>query len=136
MRRSSLLLAVVALLLISTGCGSSHVTVRVDSTPETNEGRPFYMVVRSVESAAFVTEGYDSVASKVFATPKDQTVLASAVIFPGIEQSVEVEKPQALPLAVYFLFSKPGERWKTTRTLPVPTSVDIELAGNEIKREE
>lgn len=123
------------LALTGAGCSSDTVNVRIESTEKTNGGLPFYVVFRTVEGAAFVTESYDAVAKKVFANPKDQSVLRAEVVYPGVEREIAVEKPVALPLGVYFLFTKPGERWKTQRSLPVPSSMDIELDGNEIKRE-
>lgn len=112
------------------GCAA---TVRVDSAPDTNGGQPFYMVVRSVEPAQFATEGYDVIAQKVFATPSDPTILATEVIYPGVARKVTLEKPGALPVSVYFLFTRPGDRWKTTRPQPLPSSIDIELGPNQIK---
>src|SRR2546421_12880563 len=97
------------------GCSSSKIQVAVDSTPETNGGKPFYVVVRAVEQATYVTDTYDAIAAKVFANPPDPSVLRSEVVFPGKTAKVECVKPESLPIGVYFLFTQPGQRWKTAR---------------------
>jgi hypothetical protein len=137
MLRPSKLLAVLALALggLASGCASDTVRLRVQSTAQTNAGLPFYVVVRSADSAEFLTQSYDGIASGVFATPKDKNLLHAEVVYPGVEKEIEIEKPQALPLGIYFMFSKPGDRWKTSRAQPLPSSVDIELDASEIKQE-
>ena len=40
-----------ALLVAAAGCSSNKMKIEVTSTAETNEGRPFYAVVRQVEQA-------------------------------------------------------------------------------------
>jgi hypothetical protein len=138
--RPSRLAAAAALALAAAwplaGCSSTRMTIYVDSTPETNGGRPFRAVVRTVEPSAYLTETYATVASKLFTTPPDGSILRSEVIYPGVEKEIELEKPQGnVPLGIYFLFTQPGERWKTTRKAPLPSSVEIELGANEIKKE-
>ncbi len=138
LRRAAALSALLALgaLAGASGCASSStMTIRIAPAPETNDGLPFYAVVRTVEQAAYVTDTYDAVASRVFANPADPSVVRTEVIYPGVEKEIEVEKPKALPLGIYFLFTNPGERWKTSVRQPVPDSVEIELAKNEIQNE-
>ena len=132
---SKLFALLLTLFAVASGCSSKEVKVRVSSDPKTNGGLPFYVVCRSVEGGTFVTESPEIVSKKVFASPKDPSVLRAEVIYPGVDKEVRFDKPQALPLAIYFLFTKPGEHWKTSRDQPVPSSVDIELSGNQIKRE-
>ncbi|MEZ0227889.1 MAG: hypothetical protein ACAI25_04640 [Planctomycetota bacterium] len=127
--------ALGGLLLALAGCSSNKLTIEVSSTPETNEGRPFYAVVRQVEQATYVTDGYDIIAAKVFKNPPDPSVLRSEVIYPGRTLELVVQKPETVPIAVYFLFSHPGERWKMSRVQPLPSSLSIELDKNQIKGE-
>jgi hypothetical protein len=133
-RVNTLVFAPFALLLVA-GCASSTVTVAVESTPETNEGRPLYAVVRAVEEATYVTDSYDGIAAKVFARPPDATVLRSEVIYPGVKAELVVQKPDTRPLAIYFLFSEPGERWKMSQPQPLPGSIAVELGRNAITGE-
>jgi hypothetical protein len=123
----------IAALGLASGCGGAKMSVKVDAKPDANGGQPFYMVVRQAEEAQYVTEDYGVIASKVFATPADPSVIKSEVIYPGATKSLSFEKPKDKPVAIYFLFTKPGDRWKTARPQPLPSSVDIELSGNTIK---
>jgi hypothetical protein len=130
-RRS--LAALGGVLLALAGCSSNKLKIEVNSTIETNEGRPFYAVVRQVEQATYVTDGYDIVAAKVFVNPPDPSVLRSEVVYPGKTLELTVPKSETAPIAVYFLFSRPGERWKMSRVQPLPSSLTIELDKNQIK---
>lgn len=130
------LLVAIAAALGGGGCSSTGMTIYVDAAPGTNDGQPFFALVRQVDEAAFVTEPYETVAAKVFAVPADESVLKSAVIYPGATHAIELEqKPNGKPLAVYFLFSKPDEKWKISRAQPLPDSIEVELDGNRIKDE-
>ncbi len=124
-----------ALLLVLAGCSSNKIKIEVSSTAETNEGRPFYVVVRQVEQATYVTDGYDVIAGKVYANPPDSSVLRSEVIYPGKTLELNVAKPETVPIAVYFLFTHPGERWKMSKVQPLPSSISVELDKNDIKGE-
>lgn len=126
---------VAAAALAAGGCSSSKVAVRVDCDPAANGGAPFYVVVRAVEQGAFVTESYEAVASKVFATPADPALLKAEVVHPGASMTVVVEKPKDTGLGVYFLYTRPGERWKTGRVAPLPDSIDITIGANQIESE-
>jgi len=138
MGRSAALAFALALAasLLGAGCSSTRVSVKVESKPEANGGAPFYMVVRAVEQASFVTESYESVAAKMLASPADPTVLKAEVVYPGDAKEVVVEKPKDQGLGVYFLFTKPGERWKTARNAPLPDDISVVLGSNQIDTDE
>jgi hypothetical protein len=133
-RVRALSLAFVGALLVAvSGCSSPSCDLVVESTAETNGGKPFYAVVRAVEQATFVTDGYDSIAARVFANPPDPTVLSSDVIYPGIKAKLTFKKPDGGTVGVYFLFSQPSERWKISKVQPLPNTIDIGLDKNTIK---
>ena len=115
------------------GCASDKLTVDVTSTPETNDGKPFYAVVRACDQATFVTDNYETIAQKVFANPPDPSFLRSEVVYPGVETKIVVKKPDTLPVAVYFLFTTESTKWKTTKAQPLSSSLSLELDRNEIK---
>lgn len=133
--RVRLAFGLFAIALVGAGCSSTTMRVYVDSTADTNGGLPFYAVIRAVDQAAYVTDTYEAVAGKVFVNPADPSVLRTEVIYPGIEREIEIKKPENLPIGIYFLFTKPGEKWKTAVRQPLPSTVEIELAGNQIKSE-
>lgn len=117
----------------ASGCSSTQCELTVQSKPETNGGKPFYALVRAVEQATFVTDGYDSIAARVFPNPPDPTVLSSEVVYPGIKAKLTFKKPEGVPIGIYFLFTQPGERWKISKVQPLPNSMSIELDKNSIK---
>ncbi len=136
MRASSLgSAAVVLLAFFLGGCSSNTISVVIESSSETNARAPFYVVFRSVEQATYLTDTYDPIAAKVFANPPDPTVIRSEVIYPGFRLKLKVPKHDTTSLAIYFLFTNPGGRWKTSREQPLSSSVDIELEKNQIKSE-
>ncbi|WP_438011799.1 hypothetical protein WME89_26055 [Sorangium sp. So ce321] len=130
-RRARLREALLAGALLVTGCSSSQLTVSVRSTKDTNQRRPLYMLVRSVDAKTYLAEAYASAADKVI-TP-DASVLDAQVVFPGVQRDVEVKKPGKTPVAVYFFFTNPTGRWKMLIEQPLPGRVDIQLGVNQVE---
>lgn len=137
--------ALVMLLLatLATACGGSksppvtpaasgkiEVEIVVRSTRETNDGRPLHAVVRAVDQETYVADSYAQVANLV--THKDESVLATFVIFPGHEHRQTIEVSKKTPIAVYALFTRPGKRWKKLLAYPTPTPVQIVLSRRDI----
>ena len=60
-------------------------------------------------------------------------MLRSEVVYPGRTLELTVKKPEAVPIAVYFLFAHPGDRWKLSQPQPLPSSLSVELDKNQIK---
>ena len=134
LRRRIAVLSVVALPLVGgTGCFPGYLKLKVTSEPTTNNEAPFYMVVRSVDSKAFLVESYGDVAPKVV-TP-DNTVLKSVLLYPGTPATVWVKVPKKAGVGVYFLFTAPSEPWRILFEEPVPSTADLELQGNRLRPE-
>ena len=126
-------LALLAGVLVLAGCSTtttSQVTINVQSSAATNQRRPMYVVVRSVTQQTYLAEAYATVAGKVV-TP-DASVLDAEVVYPGVPQQIKVAKPTKDGVAVYFLFTDPGRKWKTLLAQPASSSVDIRLGDNQI----
>lgn len=116
------------------GCSSSELSVAVTSLGETNGGRPFYAVVRSVDQGTHFTDTYESIAGKVFANPADPSVLGAEVIYPGVDAKLVVPRPEGASVGIYFLFTTPGERWKVHKAQPLTSSVEVELGPAGVVR--
>lgn len=134
-------LSALALVALTAGCSSGpsdHVAVSIDTTHETNAGRPFYLVVRQVDERIYLIETYEDVADKVFSTPPDASICHKEVVFPGERgEPIAVKKPEgSQPVAFYFLFTAPGARWKTLVANPLPDEIRFELGPSEIATEE
>ena len=123
------LMSLAALLLLG-GCGPATLSLSVKSPPGTNLGRPMYMLVRQVDPKEYANEAYSEVAAKVGAP--DNTVLQTAVIYPGTIQRFQVKAPQAGAMAVSFLFTAPDGNWQLLLTPPTPTAVYFELSTSRI----
>lgn len=117
--------------LIASGCGAPHLTVNVRSPAGTNQGRPLYMVVRTVDSKKYLSETYSDVAAKVVAP--DDSVIETAVVYPGGEKSLRVKIPKETSVAVSFLFTSPDGAWQALLDAPVPRSVDFDLLESRIR---
>ncbi len=126
------LTSLAALLLLS-ACGPAAINLSVKSPPGTNLGRPMYMLVRQVDPKEYANEAYSEVASKVGAP--DDTVLQTAVIYPGTIQRFQVQPPKGGALAVSFLFTAPDGNWQVLLSPPSPNAVDIELSTSRILRD-
>ena len=92
------LTALAALLLGA--CTPSQISLSIKSPPGTNLGRPMYMLVRQVDPKQYANEAYSEVAAKVGAP--DNTVLQTAVIYPGTIQRFQVKAPKEGSVAVSF----------------------------------
>jgi hypothetical protein len=123
------LTALAAALLLG-GCAPSHVNLSVKSPPGTNLGRPMYMLVRQVDPKVYANEAYSEVAAKVGAP--DNTVLQTAVIYPGTIQRFQVKAPKEGSVAVSFLFTAPDGNWQLLLSPPVASAVDVELTVSRI----
>ncbi len=126
LRRLSFLVA--ALLLGA--CAPGRINLNVKSPPGTNLGRPMYMLVRQVDPKQYANEAYSEVAAKVGAP--DNTVLQTAVIYPGTIQRFNVPAPSEGSLAVSFLFTAPDGNWQLLLSPPAPSAVDVELTVSRI----
>ena len=123
-------LATLAALVLLSGCASSQVSLSIKSPPGTNLGRPMYMLVRQVDPKQYANEAYSEVAARVGAP--DNTVLQTAVIYPGTIQRFSVKAPEEGAVAVSFLFTAPDGNWQLLLTPPLPPAVDVELTVSRI----
>lgn len=107
-----------------------EVELVVRSTSETNDGRPLHAVIRAVDRETYAAESYAHVASLI--TRKDESVLATFVVFPGHEHRLTIEVGKKTPIAVYALFTRPGKQWKTLLERPTTTPVRLSLSRHSI----
>jgi hypothetical protein len=119
------------MMLLGIGCVPGQLTISVSAAPNVNQSRPVYMVVRTLDSKAYLSQTYDEVVSKVIVP--DASVLHTGVVYPGRSQQVNVKVPQSLPVAVSFLFTSPDGAWQTLLDALVPGTVDIQLEGSRIQ---
>ncbi|HWU88537.1 MAG TPA: hypothetical protein VN253_14745 [Kofleriaceae bacterium] len=139
-------LAIVALAIVAAlaGCGGGGkrataggegkptVIISVSPSRTSNHGRPLHALVRAVTLKQFVEDQYANVAQLVVSP--DESVLASFVVFPGLDQAITIDRPAKGGLAVYFLFTgAAGTTWKQLFDSP-PSKIRLELGDDEIVR--
>lgn len=119
--------------LVGVGCATS-MRVQVQSSKDTNDGKPLYMLVRAVDSRALVSESYADASALVFTTKKDPSVKHVQAIMPGTEINVTIPTPESSDIALYFFYTHPGDQWRIPLTQPLPSDIVVELGSNQIKR--
>jgi hypothetical protein len=105
------LLGPLALAACASSSAQTKINLTVTPASDTNDRLPCYLLVRQVDPRAYVSDSYQSIASMVM-TP-DDSVVASALVFPGTAQSLALAAPSKGQLAVYVLFTYPNGEWKT-----------------------
>jgi predicted component of type VI protein secretion system len=134
-------LVMLVLAALAPACGSKprpapttsnevEIELVVHSTSETNDGRPLHAVVRAFDVETYVADSYAHVANLV--THKDESVLATFVVFPGHEKRLTIEVGKKTPIAVYALFTRPGKQWKKLIEEPLPSPVQLFLSKRVI----
>ncbi len=116
--------------VVAGSCAAPSLTVNVKAPAGTNQGRPLYMLIRTVSKTS-MTEGYADVAAKVISP--DESVLQTVVIYPSRTKQVKVPLPPEQAVAVSFLFTTPNGAWQALLDVPVPKTVDIELQESRIR---
>ncbi len=141
----ALVAAMLVLAALTMACGSSSkppaaeasidarvaIELAVHSTRKTNDGRPLHVVVRAVDRATYAADSYASIADLV--SRKDESVLTTFVVFPGHEAEAAVQVSAKAPIAVYFLFTKPGKPWRKLIAAPLDRRIDLRLARASIE---
>ncbi len=132
--------ALMAVMAGGTGCSnimnlmdSDSIKFSFESEEETNDGRSMYVVIRTVNNKNFMIESYDQIADMVYGDSPDKGFIVSYVILPGKEKNVTISKPEDSAIAVYALFTHPGEKWKTLIKAPFEKAYDIKLLDNSIE---
>lgn len=123
----------LGVLLLGTlaGCGPGPLKISVRARPETNQGRPMYLLLRSVDPDAFFLEPYSEVAAKVVAP--DASVLRAEVLYPGSRVFLSLPRSQPRALGIYGLFTSPGSSWRRLVRGPFNQDLQIEVLANELE---
>jgi hypothetical protein len=112
-------------------CVPPRLVVTVNAGAGMNQGLPMFVVARAVDQAKYLSEPYATVANQV--TSPDSSVIQTAQIYPGRNSQLLIKTPDKTPLAVYFLFTDPGIRWRMYLEQPMPAKCTISVEANEIQ---
>jgi hypothetical protein len=111
-----------------------QIELAVHSTRKTNDGRPLHVVVRAVDRETYAADSYASIADLV--SRKDASVLSTFVVFPGHEAEAALQVSSKDPIAVYFLFTKPGRPWRKLIDAPLARRIELRLARASIEADQ
>jgi hypothetical protein len=131
-----LALAVCALIAVgglvgAGGCATSKPDLRrtlvFQTTPDTNRGEPFYVLVRNTTAGEFTQETYNRSAARIVSPTKDPAVLAVLFALPGREHELVVESEEDSPVGIFALFTQPADPWKLYMDGPLGRYYEIDL---------
>lgn len=115
-----------------TGC--NYCTIKIRSSKNTNQGAPFYLVVKATDFPTFLSENYNEIAQLLDSPLKEEPCFEIYCVVPGKDQMFTIERPpEACSLGFYFLFTEPGNNWKQIVEIIDGTPViRVVLGGNEV----
>lgn len=119
------------------GCASEpdlKRTLYLYTGESANSGKPFYVVVRAVAEADFLAESYRDIGAKIVPDAEDTSVRAVSFTQPGRDQKLVVEMEEEAFLAVYAMYTNPGEPWKVLIAPPLGRKYAIQLDSNTIRQ--
>jgi hypothetical protein len=108
-------------------------TLQIRTNEETNQGTPFYAVIKSIDYAQFLLDDYKKIATEAMNGKDDPAKLNAVCFVPGETKTIEVENKDNKPVAIYFIFTHPGEEWKYLTDESEGHQVKILLGENQIK---
>jgi hypothetical protein len=110
----------LGLLLAGLGCSSQKAAsapkletlrVRIETMADANRGTALHVLVRETSKTDYPRVDYEDVASSLLAE-SDPKTLDWLVVLPGEKREVVLQHAKGTAIAVYFLFTEPGPRWK------------------------
>lgn len=116
-RLAALLLAVMAVMAACQSQKSANapkletLRVRIETTGDANRGTALHVLVRETSKTDYPRVDYEDVTSTLLAE-SDPKTLDWLVVLPGQQREVVLQHAKGTNIAVYFLFTEPGQRWK------------------------
>lgn len=140
--RVSVFLLLSLLLGFVGGCGGQSIppppqmSLEIRADAKANQGKVFYILVRSTNEKQYLTETYANIAALVFANPPDPSVLGAFPVFPNKKQKIQVVQPSQNPVAFYFLFTEASDQWRQLVDQPLVDSYIIQIHGDRVQIKE
>lgn len=126
-------LAFLLILAGSVGCaGKKYAYVHMTSYPDSNNGRPVYVLVRDVEKKNFLVDYYGDIAGLIYAGKRDESVLGWVMVEPGKKTELKVVRTEGSEFAIYGMFTEPGDNWKLWVPAPLKKSYRVFIGKNNL----
>jgi predicted component of type VI protein secretion system len=126
--RSSRLPGAVMLVAagLGLGCSQKHasapkmetVRMRIATADDANRGTALHVLVRETSKTDYPRVDYEDVANTLLAESDPKTI-DWLVVLPGQQREVVLQHAKGTSIAVYFMFTEPGQRWKQLLDDPV-----------------
>jgi predicted component of type VI protein secretion system len=88
------------------------ITLTMTSTKSTNDGTPFYVVLKFTDFPHFLVDDYQTIADLSASSNLDPASFMSVCLIPGKTERRIVVPPPDQSIAIYCLFTECGEEWK------------------------
>jgi predicted component of type VI protein secretion system len=109
-------------------------TFQINTTSQTNDGTPVYLLIKSADFSHFLLEDYQTIVALMVHPNEDPDFLASFCLIPGTSKTVELEPPIDKGIAFYALYTSPGSNWKyLINTEEDFKKIEVQLGQNEIE---
>jgi hypothetical protein len=114
------------LAVLGAACSQKHanapkmesVRMRIATSDDANRGTALHVLVRETSKTDYPRVDYEDVANTLLAESDPKTI-DWLVVLPGQQREVVLEHPKGTSIAVYFMFTEPGQRWKQLLDEPV-----------------
>jgi predicted component of type VI protein secretion system len=111
---------------LGAGCSQKHaaapkmetVRMRIATADDANRGTALHVLVRETSKTDYPRVDYEDGANTLLAESDPKTI-DWLVVLPGQQREVVLEHPKGTAIAVYFMFTEPGQRWKQLLDDPV-----------------
>jgi len=87
-------------------------TFTIKSTKTTNDGAPFYVILKFTDFPHFLMDDYQTIANLSSMAQADNNSFMSICLIPGKTEKRIAIPPAELSTGIYCLFTNCGEEWK------------------------
>lgn len=114
-------------------CRGNLTTIKIVSSRCTNQGAPFYVLIKATDFPTYVTDDYEKITHTVIHGKQETPCFVVMCVLPGKELIIDLETPDVRTLGLYFLFTNPGKEWKCFLSLDECDSfITVNLNDNQL----
>lgn len=130
------LLSVVFFSLLLMSCSSEssdHITTfKITTTKQSNQGTPFYVVVKPTSFSEFVLDGYDTITENYLNDSQEEGVQVVCII-PGKTKRIDFKHSPNKRAGIYFLLTHPNGEWKAIGEPRDKTKMKLSVGEDHIR---
>lgn len=111
--------------------GPEKTAIQVKASEKANHETPLYIFVKAVSFTQFLRDDYHQIVEEKL--KDDSAFLQTGCVVPGETKLFQFDTPEKESVAVYCIFTKPGQDWKYFIDAEGPRNVKILIGENEIQ---